>query len=166
MARETYVFDVEFHYANLADKPRKGLSSRLQWDVKCVFDKALLPEIKELGIHIKKDVDDETDAVEYSFMAKQGYSNPKTGEVFRKPNILDANNKRLKGELIGNGSSGKVKISLYDYVYEGKKGKAANLEALKVLKLVEYVREEDPEFAVNEDENDDFAVDDDDNGDY
>jgi hypothetical protein len=159
MARETTVLDVTFMFPNLSDKPRKDLSAKLAWSVRCVFDKELLPIVKELGIHIKKEVDDETDAVTYSFTAKQNFLNPKTGEPFRKPNILDAKNKILKGEKIGNGSTGKIKISVFEYNFEGKKGVAATLEAMKVMHLVEYVMDTDPEFAVSEDEDtDEFGV--------
>jgi hypothetical protein len=112
--------------------------------------------LKGLGVKVSKDVDDETNEVSYHFTAKHNYANPKTGEVFEKPTVIDAKNKRLKGERIGNGSSGKVKFSVYDYVYEGKPGKAANLIAIKVENLVEYVRDEDPEFAVDEDDDNDF----------
>jgi hypothetical protein len=160
MARETTVLNVTFMFPNLSDKPRKDLSAKLAWSVRCVFDKELLPVVKELGIHVKKDVDENTDAVTYSFGAKQNYQNSKTGDIFRKPNILDAKNKVLKGETIGNGSTGKVKISTYEYTYEGKKGVAATLEAMKVMHLVEYLADEDPEFAVNESEADDFEEDD------
>jgi hypothetical protein len=163
MARETTTLAVTFLFPNLSDKPRKDLSSKLAWSVRCEFDKELLPTVKALGIHIKKEVDDNTDAVTYSFTAKQNYLNPKTGEPFRKPNILNAKNKILKGELIGNGSTGLIKISTFEYNFEGKKGIAATLEAMKVINLVEYVREEDPDFAVNEDDDDDFPED---NGDY
>ncbi len=161
--KETYTFKgVTFHYANLSDKPRKGLSARLQWDVRVEFPKELLPEIKALGIHIKKEVDDESGDVSYSFGAKQTYINPTTGEPFTKPTVLDGNNRRMKGNEIGNGSKGMVKISVFDYNYQGKPGKAANLLALKVTDLVKYVYESDPEFAVNEDDDNHFPEGDDD----
>jgi hypothetical protein len=154
--------NVKFHFANLADKPRKGLSPKLQWDVKVEFPKEQLAAVKALGVNIKKEVDDETEAVMYSFRASQTYMNPKTGELFMKPTVVDANNRRMKGSEIGNGSEGMIKISIFDYVFEGRPGKGANLIALKVTNLIEYVREEDPDFAVNEDDNH-FG---DDNGEY
>jgi hypothetical protein len=160
MANEPTTLDVTFLFPNLSDIPRKDLAPRLAWSVRCVFDKALLPIVKELGMHIKKDVDDNTSEVVYSFTAKQNYLNPKTGDVFRKPVILDNNNKLLKGELIGNGSTGKIKISIFEYMMDGKPGKAATLLAMKVTNLIKYEAEIDPEFEINEDENDEFAVED------
>ena len=163
MAYETTTLDVTFSFPNLTDIPRKDLSPRLAWSVRCAFAKELLPVVKALGIYIRTDVDDETSEVVYSFTAKQNYLNPKTGDVFRKPVILDNNNKLLKGELIGNGSTGKIKISIFEYMMDGKQGKAATLLAMKVTNLIKYEVELDPEFEINEDENDEFAVE---NSDY
>ena len=156
MAYETTTLDVTFSFPNLTDTPRKDLSPRLAWSVRCSFAKELLPVVKALGIYIRTDVDDETSEVVYSFTAKQNYLNPKTKDVFRKPTIIGPSNRLLSGAEIGNGSTGKIKISVFEYIMDGKKGKAATLLALKIVNLVEYVAAVDADFEINEDENDDF----------
>ena len=46
-------------------------------------------------------------------------------------------------ETIGNGSRVSINVEVYDYTYQGKKGKGTRLISVTVLELVEYKPEEE-----------------------
>jgi hypothetical protein len=66
--------------------------------------------------------------------------------------VVDGKNRPIDPGSIGNGSIANIRVFQYDYVYEGKKGKACALMAVQLIKHVVYVPKPIEEFGETETE--------------
>tara|TARA_Y100001973_G_C5202052_1_gene338615 strand:- start:820 stop:1206 length:387 start_codon:yes stop_codon:yes gene_type:complete len=91
-------------------------------------------ELKNLGLNVKQDKEDEkTFNVNLKRKGIKADGNPNA-----PVKIVDSKLQPLEGNNIGNGS--KVNVNLWQYEYEapGRKGVATSLTAVQVVELVEY----------------------------
>ena len=78
------------------------------------------------------------------------------GTVLGPPTVVDEDRKHVD-KLVGNGSKVKVKYVARNWTYAGKSGVSANLVAVKVMDLVEFIpKKPKDEFSVDADEDGDF----------
>lgn len=68
-------------------------------------------------------------------------SKSKAGKELGAPLVLNSKCLPMK-DLIGNGSKGVIEISIYDWEYNGRKGKSAGLVTVQVNELVKYEQKE------------------------
>ena len=71
--------------------------------------------------------------------------NGPNGMVRSAPRLLDQNKQEVN-LAVGNGSKVRVQCNEYAWEYAGKAGKSLDLQAVQVIKLVEYKAEDGSEF--------------------
>jgi hypothetical protein len=105
------------------------------WQIQVYMDEPSMAIFDETGMTMQKKTDDDGTFVTFR--------RPETKIIkdelvkFNPPDVLDANGDKLD-QLVGNGSDVTVKVIVYDTM----KGKGHRLEAVKVTKLVPYVKQE------------------------
>lgn len=71
--------------------------------------------------------------------------NGPNGIIRSAPRLLDQNKQEVN-LAVGNGSKVRVQCNEYAWEYAGKAGKSLDLQAVQVIKLVEYKAEDGSEF--------------------
>lgn len=111
-------------------------------------DKAQRKQWLELGLRVKTVVDEDTDEVSHRVNLSKR-AKKKSGEPANPVSVLDSQLKPLDPAIIGNGSIANVRVHTYEFTRpDGTPGKAAELRAIQVLKLVKY---DPPAYADDED---------------
>lgn len=117
-----------------------------EWCIDVLVDKATGKGLKAQGLKVKP-VDTDKYGEDYEGMGvvkiKRGVTTKK-GKANDAPRIVDSSKQPFSG-LIGNGSKVNVLYDLYDWTYKQSSGISADLKAVQVLELVEYVGKEDNE---------------------
>jgi hypothetical protein len=108
------------------------------WQVQVYLDDASMKTYDESGMTMQKKTDDDGQFVTFR--------RPETKIIkeelvkFDPPTVLDNDGNKLD-QLVGNGSDVTIKVVVYDTM----KGKGHRLEAVKVTKLIPYVKQETAE---------------------
>lgn len=146
MAAKTYKLPAEFHWAKVFESNRdkegyKGQAKEFggEYSVVCVLDPEDVAKHKASGSQKKVKSDPEMyDGAKYVEYARRHEAVVK-GEVIRAwsgpPLLYDADGGEWpKDKLIGNGSKGFVKFTVYD----AGENKGTRLDALMITELVEF----------------------------
>ena len=106
------------------------------WSLDLLLTPETLAIIKKEGLNVKNKGDERGD-----FVSLKRKVLKKDGSKKEAPTVTDSKLNPWNGNtLIGNGSEVNVKIQCFDYTYAGKAGRSADLQAVQVVKLVEYQR--------------------------
>lgn len=105
------------------------------WQIQVYLDDASMKIYDESGMSMTKKRDD--DGVFVTFRRPEAKVIKDELVKFDPPSVIDADGNKLD-QLVGNGSDVTVKVIVYDTM----KGKGHRLEAVKVNKLVPYVKQE------------------------
>lgn len=109
------------------EKPNE-MSNKFQVDV-CQLSKDAVKELKAAGLDVQ-------DGAKKGKEGKGFYITPK---ATRPVTIVDSMKNSLAcAGSIGNGTEAKVAVRPFDYNYKGKSGVGVGLQAIQILKLVEY----------------------------
>lgn len=105
------------------------------WQIQVYMDDASMKIYDESGMTMAKKRDD--DGVFVTFRRPEAKVIKDELVKFNPPEVIDADGNKLE-QLVGNGSDVTIKVIVYDTM----KGKGHRLEAVKVNKLVPYVKQE------------------------
>lgn len=105
------------------------------WQIQVYLDDDSMKVYDETGMSMQKKRDD--DGVFVTFRRPEAKVIKDELVKFDPPAVLDADGNKLD-QLVGNGSEVTIKVIVYDTM----KGKGHRLEAVKVNKLVPYVKQE------------------------
>lgn len=105
------------------------------WQIQVYLDDASMKIYDETGMSMQKKRDD--DGVFVTFRRPEAKVIKDELVKFDPPAVLDADGNKLD-QLVGNGSEVTIKVIVYDTM----KGKGHRLEAVKVNKLIPYVKQE------------------------
>lgn len=105
------------------------------WQIQVYMDDASMKIYDESGMTMAKKQDD--DGVFVTFRRPEAKVIKDELVKFSPPEVIDADGNKLD-QLVGNGSDVTIKVIVYDTM----KGKGHRLEAVKVNKLVPYVKQE------------------------
>lgn len=105
------------------------------WQIQVYMDDPSMKIFDESGMTMQKKQDE--DGTFVTFRRPEAKVIRDELVKFNPPEVLDAEGNKLD-KLVGNGSEVTVKVIVYDTM----KGKGHRLEAVKVNKLVEYVKQE------------------------
>lgn len=105
------------------------------WQIQVYLDDASMKTYDESGMTMQKKRDD--DGTFVTFRRPEAKVIKDELVKFDPPSVLDTDGNKLD-QLVGNGSDVTVKVIVYDTM----KGKGHRLEAVKVNKLVPYVKQE------------------------
>lgn len=105
------------------------------WQIQVYLDAASMKQYDESGMTMAKKQDD--DGVFVTFRRPEAKVIKDELVKFDPPTVLDTDGNKLE-QLVGNGSDVTIKVIVYDTM----KGKGHRLEAVKVNKLVPYVKQE------------------------
>jgi len=108
------------------------------YTVNLVVDQETADEFASRG-HTIKQMDEGP-----ALIIKRKVSGP-NGMVRSAPRLLDQNKQEVN-LAVGNGSKVRVQCNEYAWEYAGKAGKSLDLQAVQVIKLVEYKAEDGSEF--------------------
>lgn len=107
------------------------------WQINVYLDDASKKTFTESGMSMQPKRDDDGEFITFRRPEAKLIKNDLI--KFDPPTVLDADGKPLD-KLVGNGSEVTIKVVVYDTI----KGKGHRLEAVKVNKLVEYVKQDTP----------------------
>jgi hypothetical protein len=105
------------------------------WQIQVYLDDESMKTFAESGMTMQKKQDD--DGTFVTFRRPEAKVIRDELVKFDPPTVLDSDGNKLE-QLVGNGSDVTVKVIVYDTM----KGKGHRLEAVKVNKLVPYVKQE------------------------
>lgn len=105
------------------------------WQIQVYLDDESMKIYDASGMTMQKKTD--ADGVFVTFRRPEAKVIKEELVKFEPPSVLDASGNKLD-QLVGNGSDVTVKVIVYDTM----KGKGHRLEAVKVNKLVPYVKQE------------------------
>lgn len=105
------------------------------WQIQVYMDDPSMKIFDESGMTMQKKTDE--DGTFVTFRRPEAKVIRDELVKFNPPEVLDAEGNKLD-QLVGNGSEVTVKVIVYDTM----KGKGHRLEAVKVTKLVPYVKQE------------------------
>lgn len=105
------------------------------WQIQVYLDDASMKTYDESGMTMQKKRDD--DGIFVTFRRPEAKVIKDELVKFDPPSVLDTDGNKLD-QLVGNGSDVTVKVIVYDTM----KGKGHRLEAVKVNKLVPYVKQD------------------------
>jgi hypothetical protein len=108
------------------------------YTVNLVVDQETADEFASRG-HTVKQMDEGP-----ALIIKRKVNGP-NGMVRSAPRLLDQNKQEVN-LAVGNGSKVRVQCNEYAWEYAGKAGKSLDLQAVQVIKLVEYKAEDGSEF--------------------
>lgn len=128
--KNVFLRNAELNWCKL-DKPVNPFGTEIYEMQAATTDKAVAKEWKELGFKIKQD--DGKYIVNLKRKAKRA-----DGSDNSAPAVFDAALNKLDPKIIGNGSTGHVKVYQYPYEWKGRKGISSSLTAVQVVNLVEY----------------------------
>lgn len=126
--------DMELRWARL-DKPVDNFAKDgKQWSLDAITrDKAKSKEMKEAGLNVK--VNDDDDGVFYSVKLVKKVRNDDT----KPPMVVGRDLMPLEDpSVIGNGSKANVKVDSWNWEFGGKSGKSFGIAAVQITELVEY----------------------------
>ena len=139
---QTLLKDVQFFWAKL-DEPVSPFGAP-QWEIQLRVPKKRKKELEAFG-KIKEQDDDTV-----SINLKKKAVNAK-GEKMQPVRVVDALKNPVENrKAIGNGSEGHVIVRSYDYDVAGRKGTAHALDAIQVVKMVEYTGGDSVDFDTEE----------------
>lgn len=110
------------------------------WQIQVYMDEPSMKVYDESGMTMQKKQDDEGTFV--TFRRPEAKVIRDELVKFNPPEVLDDAGNKME-QLVGNGSDVTIKVIVYDTM----KGKGHRLEAVKVNKLVPYVKQETAETA-------------------
>lgn len=110
------------------------------WQIQVYLDEPSMKVYDESGMTMQKKQDD--DGVFVTFRRPEAKVIRDELVKFNPPEVLDDAGNKME-QLVGNGSDVTIKVIVYDTM----KGKGHRLEAVKVNKLVPYVKQETAEAA-------------------
>jgi len=106
-----------------------------RWEINvCNLSDETKAMVEEDGLTIKNKGDDRGD-----FVTIKRNLTRKDGGTNDAPKVVDADNSPMHNTLIGNGSLVNVKYRPYAWSYGNRKGVSADLSAVQVVDLVEYM---------------------------
>ena len=105
------------------------------WQIQVYMDEPSMKTFEESGMTMTKKTDEDGSFV--TFRRPEAKVIKDELVKFEPPTVLDAEGNKLD-QLVGNGSDVTVKVIVYDTM----KGKGHRLEAVKVNKLVPYVKQD------------------------
>ena len=108
------------------------------YTVNLVVDQETADEFASRG-HTVKQMDEGP-----ALIIKRKVNGP-NGIIRSAPRLLDQNKQEVN-LAVGNGSKVRVQCNEYAWEYAGKAGKSLDLQAVQVIKLVEYKAEDGSEF--------------------
>lgn len=109
------------------------------WEVNvCNLDDEAKATLEADGIAIRNKGDEKGDYVQIKRKVRRN-----DGGVNTAPKVVDSNNSPMHNTLIGNGSLVNVKYRPYSWSYGNRKGVSADLMAVQVVDLVEYMADGD-----------------------
>lgn len=155
--RTIIVRDVEFHWSKL-DKTVSPFGTE-RWETQLrTRDEGKAKELKELFLNVKQESDDEgtywkTNVNRNLFKANQDKIPEHEREKNTPPEVLDSNKQPLT-KLVGNGSTGNVKLFQAPYNFKGRKGVSTVLTAVQVTDLKVYEPNTGVDFDVIDDGSD------------
>ena len=110
-----------------------------RWEINvCNLSDETKAMVEEDGLSIKNKGDDRGD-----FVTIKRNLTRKDGGTNDAPKVVDSNNSPMHNTLIGNGSLVNVKYRPYSWSYGNRKGVSADLMAVQVVDLVEYMADGD-----------------------
>ena len=110
-----------------------------RWEINvCNLSDETRAMVEEDGLTIKNKGDDRGD-----FVTIKRNLTRKDGGTNDAPKVVDSNNSPMHNTLIGNGSLVNVKYRPYSWSYSNRKGVSADLMAVQVVDLVEYMADGD-----------------------
>jgi hypothetical protein len=110
-----------------------------RWEINvCNLSDETRAMVEEDGLPIKNKGDDRGD-----FVTIKRNLTRKDGGTNDAPKVVDSNNSPMHNTLIGNGSLVNVKYRPYSWSYSNRKGVSADLMAVQVVDLVEYMADGD-----------------------
>ena len=110
------------------------------WRIDLAVDDATAEDFKSQGISVGETViDEQTISNIVRFKRKVSKAN---GDKNTQPTLVDANKEPLD-KIVGNGSKVNVMYKSYPWNFKGKTGIGLDLQAVKVLDLVEYIPQEE-----------------------
>lgn len=129
---KNYIISGEAFWASLVQPNTKYVPS---WQVDVGnLDDNTAKMLKDLGLNVRKcDKEEHNRGMFITLKRKVAYQ---SGEQKSPPIVKDSQNNPWNGSLIGNGS----KINAKFHVYSNNYGTFAELDAVQVVKLVEYAR--------------------------
>ena len=110
-----------------------------RWEINvCNLSDETRAMVEEDGLDIKNKSDDRGDfvTIKRNLLRKDGGTND-------APKVVDADNSPMHNTLIGNGSLVNVKYRPYAWSYSNRNGVSADLMAVQVVDLVEYMADGD-----------------------
>lgn len=105
------------------------------WQIQVYLDDASMKVFDDSGMTMQKKTDE--DGIFVTFRRPEAKVIRDELVKFSPPEVIDGNGNKLE-QLVGNGSDVTIKVIVYDTM----KGKGHRLEAVKVNKLVPYVKQE------------------------
>jgi hypothetical protein len=110
------------------------------WRIDVAVDDKTAEDLKSQGIAVGETViDDQTISNIVRFKRKVSKAN---GDKNTQPTLVDANKVALD-KIVGNGSKVNVMYKPYSWNYKNKTGIGLDLQAVKVLDLIEYTPKEE-----------------------
>jgi|TARA_B110000971_G_scaffold203045_1_gene223273 hypothetical protein len=110
------------------------------WRLDLAVDDKTAEDLKGQGITVGETViDEQTISNIVRFKRKVSKAN---GDKNTQPTLVDANKEPLD-KIVGNGSKVNVMYKSYPWNFKGKTGIGLDLQAVKVLDLVEYIPQEE-----------------------
>ena len=110
------------------------------WRLDLAVDDKTEEDLKGQGITVGETViDEQTISNIVRFKRKVSKAN---GDKNTQPTLVDANKEPLD-KIVGNGSKVNVMYKSYPWNFKGKTGIGLDLQAVKVLDLVEYIPQEE-----------------------
>lgn len=138
MSKTIVIRDVELNWANVF--VAKSPFGAMQWDIQVkTTDPKKAEEMKAAGINIKNKDGAFVANIKRKTVSAKGTPN-------EAPKVLLNKAEWPTGKVIGNGSTGDVKVFSYDYNVAGRSGTSAMLSAVNVTNLVEYEGSDNEDF--------------------
>ena len=138
--------NVEAHWAKLGTKPEKKYrSTKTQWCINAVCDLKVAKAWQKKGYATKVRMMEILE-VDTPFISLTKPTHNAKGEDNKGIKVFDKFGKNIDPDVVGNGSIVNIQYRVYDWEFEGDKGTKAELVAVQVIELVEYVGGDHNEF--------------------
>ena len=134
----TILKNVTIRYAKLnPERPSTKVNKTGEWSVQAYTrDKDEAGRWRALGIVVK--LSEDAEGLIYTVNFRKKAIKIKTGEKNKAPEVQNSKLVAIDARTVGNGSVVNLRLFEYDYTYEGKKGRAFQLQGLQVLKHVVF----------------------------
>jgi hypothetical protein len=133
----TILKNVTIRYAKLNPaRPSKKVNKDGEWSVQAYTkDKDQKEEWRKAGINVK--LGEDATGIIYTVNFKKK-ALKKDGEKNKPPSVVNAKLVAIDPTTIGNGSLVNLRLFEYDYTYEGKPGRAFQLQSVQVLRHIVF----------------------------